>query len=131
MSVIIQSYEEKDNDFLAAEQAEKWASGKRASGIIAEILATCPTLHRKSQRMQAYANTLLLTENMDSNTGEVRQHLHSNRLCHDRNCPICQWRRSKQQRAAFHHAIPGILERHPNIGLIVLTLTIKNCSVVL
>ena len=53
--------------------------------------------------------------------------LQSARFCRVRYCPVCQWRRSLKWRARFFEALPKLLEDHPKVEFIFLTLTVKNC----
>ncbi len=53
--------------------------------------------------------------------------LQSARFCRVRYCPVCQWRRSLKWRARFFEVFPNLLEDHPKVEFIFLTLTVKNC----
>ena len=53
--------------------------------------------------------------------------LQSARFCRVRYCPVCQWRRSLKWRAKFFEVLPKLLEDHPRVKFIFLTLTVKNC----
>jgi plasmid rolling circle replication initiator protein Rep len=140
MSVIIQPCQKKGNNFFVEDLREKpefgfpavteqWVERKKDSEAVAQILAASPAHQRKAQRIHACASVLLDTENADSETGEVKHSVYSNRLCHVRACPTCQWRHAVQIRAIFRHNLPALIEQHPKTGIICLTLTVKNCPV--
>ena len=61
--------------------------------------------------------------------GSLRHKLRSTRFCRVRHCPVCQWRRTLAMIARFHDAIPKMLEDHPKLRYLLLTLTVKNCPI--
>jgi plasmid rolling circle replication initiator protein Rep len=61
------------------------------------------------------------------NAGEKKLRLQSARFCRVRHCPVCQWRRSLVWRARFLRAVPNVLQDHPNVNWLFLTLTVRNC----
>lgn len=65
---------------------------------------------------------------IEEKTGELSLKLNSVKFCRVRQCPICQWRRSKMWIARFLKALPVITEAHPSARYIFLTLTVKNCQ---
>lgn len=65
---------------------------------------------------------------LDESDGVVFK-LHAARFCRVRHCPVCQWRRSLMWRGRFFNALPKVLEDHPQVVPIFLTLTVKNCPV--
>lgn len=62
-------------------------------------------------------------------TGLVKLLLKSAWFCRVRHCPICQWRRSLMWISRFFDAIPRIYEAYPDMRYIMLTLTVRNCSI--
>lgn len=50
-------------------------------------------------------------------------------FCRVRHCPVCQWRRSLRWRAKAMKALPKLVEDHPNLRYLFLTLTLRNCPV--
>lgn len=50
-------------------------------------------------------------------------------FCKARTCPVCQWRRSLMWQARTFTALPAVEKDHPDMGWILLTLTVRNCPV--
>lgn len=59
-------------------------------------------------------------------TGEMRLKLREAIFCRVRNCPICQWRRTKLWMARFLQASPTLCAKYPTARFILLTLTVPN-----
>lgn len=60
--------------------------------------------------------------------GEVAIKLQASRFCRVRHCPVCQWRRGLMWRARFFKIMPKVLQKHPNVRFLFLTLTVRNCE---
>lgn len=95
--------------------------------------AIVQTLYDRSE-LATYANRIrecsqrlcFALESQDA--GEMKLRLRSARFCRVRHCPVCQWRRSLVWRARFLRAVPNVLEAHPNVNWLFLTLTVRNCA---
>ena len=85
---------------------------------------------RQAARMRDCAHRLEFGWVLESSeTGETRLKLKGARFCRVRHCPICQWRRALMWVSRFYHAFPRIYADHPEWRYIMLTLTVRNCSV--
>jgi len=62
-------------------------------------------------------------------TGEEKLKLRAAWFCRNRQCSICQWRKSLVWRAKAFQVLPKIVEAYPKHRFILLTLTIRNCQV--
>lgn len=65
----------------------------------------------------------------EQNKGGLRLKLSSAFFCRVRHCCVCQWRRSLQWRAKAMQALPKLVEDHPKLRYLFLTLTLKNCPI--
>lgn len=97
--------------------AEKMAAALDAAG-----------LERPSVRVRDCAEALFFHLLADAH-GEVHFKLHSAPYCKYRHCPTCQWRRSLRNKAIVMSALPDILRKYPTARFVMLTLTVRNCSV--
>lgn len=61
--------------------------------------------------------------------GEKKWKLHNAHFCRVRGCPICAWRRSLLWTGRMLSAWPEIVGNIPDCQALMLTLTLKNCSV--
>lgn len=85
---------------------------------------------RQAARMRDCAQRLEFGWVLESlETGETRLRLKGARFCRVRHCPICQWRRALMWVSRFYHAFPRIYADHPEWRYIMLTLTVRNCSI--
>ena len=92
--------------------------------------------HYKSAGMDRYAERVDLCSQLlnfrlvpDEKKEEVKLKLASAKFCRVRHCPVCQWRRSLRWRAKAMDALPRLIEDHPKLRYLFLTLTLKNCSI--
>lgn len=108
-----------------------WDLHKAQAVEVAAILDQGLESHqRQAARMRVCANRLEFGWVFESSdTGETRLKLKEARFCRVRSCPICQWRRSLMWIARFYQAFPQIYRDHPEWRYIMLTLTVRNCSV--
>ena len=85
-------------------------------------------LDRYAERIRECSRQLVFAlEAQDA--GELKLRLQSAKFCRVRHCPVCQWRRSMAWRARFFRAVPKVLEAHPGVNWIFLTLTVRNCAI--
>jgi plasmid rolling circle replication initiator protein Rep len=108
---------------------QSWARYKAASQDVADIYRTDSRKKSKAERVHTCSDTLISGLTIDDETGEIKKHIRSTCLCHVRHCPICEWRKMVRTRVRFRKAFPKILEKHPAVGFIFLTLTGKNCHI--
>lgn len=88
------------------------------------------THQRQADRMRVCAETLEFGwVNLPGDTGETKLRLKETRFCRVRHCPICQWRKSLMWISRFYRAFPKIYADHPDWRYLMLTLTIRNCSI--
>jgi plasmid rolling circle replication initiator protein Rep len=66
---------------------------------------------------------------VSTETGELKLRLKHAWFCRVRYCPICQWRRALMWVSRFFDAFPRIYAAHPEMRYIMLTLTVRNCSI--
>ena len=97
----------------------------------AETLAS--TLERTSHtkaaaRVRDCANVLFFGLHCDEKTGELKHKLRSAPFCHNRHCPLCNWRRAMKNKATILSAMPALLNEYKTARFIFLTLTVKNCE---
>lgn len=99
---------------------------------VADILG--PAMMRHDEKMQKRAYRMgecgeniafaVINEN-----GEKKWKLHNAHFCRVRGCPICAWRRSLLWIGRMLNAWPKIVGTVPDCQALMLTLTLKNCSV--
>ena len=108
-----------------------WDIHKAQAVEVARILEQGREQHqRQAARMRDCAEHLEFGWVFESaETGEVKLKLKEARFCRVRHCPICQWRRSLMWVSRFYHAFPRIHRDHPEWRYVMLTLTVRNCSV--
>jgi len=116
--------------FLAADSPsdETWDKHRAYGDQLSDMLAAA-ALPGAAVRVRDCAEALFFAMRADSGTGELKWKLKSAPFCRFRHCPICQWRRSLKTKAIVMSAIPKILEQYPTARFVLLTLTIKNCSI--
>jgi len=109
-----------------------WDKNKAFSGDIVSMLSQSENkAHRKhgvridecAQNLE-FGWVLVSTE-----TGELKLRLKLARFCRVRYCPICQWRRALMWVSRFFDAFPRIYAAYPDMRYIMLTLTVRNCSI--
>lgn len=108
-----------------------WDVHKLQAVRVAGFLAQGDHPHRRqAERMHECAETLEFGWiDLPGDTGETKLRLKQARFCRVRHCPICQWRRSLMWISRFYRAFPKIYADHPDWRYIMLTLTVRNCSV--
>ncbi len=60
---------------------------------------------------------------------ELEFKLFNTKFCRVRHCPICQWRKSMAWIARLYEGLPRLINDHPNVCFIFLTLTVRNCDI--
>lgn len=122
----------EDQPFLSDQspQDKPWDSHKAQSVKVSEALSLGYETHqRQAARMCECAHNLEFGWRDNTETGETALKLKSARFCRVRHCPICQWRRSLMWIARFYQAFPKIYADHPEWRYIMVTFTVRNCSV--
>lgn len=107
---------------------QNWDTRKASANTVSGLLATGDGRHQKQAlRIRECANILQF--------GWVKlEHDHQLQLknayfCDVRNCPICQWRRSRMWLARFFQVFPRIYAAYPTMRYALLTLTVENCDI--
>ena len=92
--------------------------------------------HYKRGGMDRYAERVDLCSQLldfrlvpDEEKDEVKLKLSGAKFCRVRHCPVCQWRRSLRWRAKAMKSLPRLVEEHPKLRYLFLTLTLKNCPI--
>jgi plasmid rolling circle replication initiator protein Rep len=109
-----------------------WDSHRAFGDDVASILNDSHSLvHQKqAKRMTECAQSLEFGWVLVSDaTGECKLRLKLAWFCRVRHCPVCQWRRALMWVSRFFDAFPRIYRAYPDMRYIMLTLTIRNCSV--
>lgn len=122
------------SEFLSdvSPQDKPWDSHKAFCDSVSKVLkGSDKKAHQKqakridecSQNLE-FGWVLVSTE-----TGKMKLRLKYAQFCRVRHCPICQWRRSLMWVARFFDALPRIYSAYPDMRYIMLTLTVRNCSI--
>lgn len=122
----------EDQPFLSDQSPgdKPWDAHKAQSVKVSEALGLGYESHqRQAARMLDCAKSLEFGWRDNIETGESALKLKSARFCRVRHCPICQWRRSLMWIARFYQAFPKIYADHPEWRYIMVTFTVRNCSV--
>ena len=82
-----------------------------------------------SERIRDCSQLLDFLLTPDQSAGEYKLKLASARFCRVRTCVICTWRKSLMYRARAFKAIPPMVQDHPRMRFLFLTLTLKNCPI--
>ncbi len=106
----------------------RWDVIRAYADQIAQAMASAG-LAKYSTRVSECALRLIFDLRPDLATGEIRYKLAQADFCRVRQCPVCQSRRSMRNHARFKERIPEILAAHPTVRWLMLTLTVRNCSV--
>jgi plasmid rolling circle replication initiator protein Rep len=109
-----------------------WDSHKKDNGNVSAILkGSDKKSHQKlGKRIDECSQNLEFGWVLVPNgTGEVKLRLKYAQFCRGRPCPICQWRRALMWVSRFFDAFPRIYAAHPEMRYIMLTLTVRNCSI--
>lgn len=92
--------------------------------------------HYQADGMDRYAERVNLCSQLldfklvpDKDAEGLRLKLSNAFFCRVRHCPVCQWRRSLRWRAKAMQALPQLIEDHPKLRYLFLTLTLKNCPI--
>lgn len=111
---------------------KSWDSHKSSCDDISQMLkGSSKEAHQKqSKRIDECSQSLEFGWVLVSTvTGELKLRLKHAWFCRVRYCPICQWRRALMWVSRFFDAFPRIYAAHPEMRYIMLTLTVKNCSI--
>jgi plasmid rolling circle replication initiator protein Rep len=82
---------------------------------------------RYAERLDDCSNTLEFDIRTDED-GSGTFKLKSAKFCRVRFCPTCQWRRTMKWQAKIFQALPKITEAYPTHRWLFMTLTVKNCN---
>lgn len=99
----------------------KWQERKLKAIELAERLEELGL--KGFERVYQCAEVLKFHQNDD---GTLK--LHQAWFCKNRQCPICNWRRSLKYSAQIAKIVDKAIKRKPKAKFLFLTLTIKNCS---
>lgn len=116
----LSSYSEKD---------KVWDKHRSQSLDVEAIYAQAADFEKYAKRISDCSGVLRFGWRDDLETGESRLRLKEAQFCRVRYCPTCQWRRSLMQQARFLQALPAITEQYPRHRWVLLTLTVRNCSI--
>lgn len=83
---------------------------------------------RYAERIRECANYLEFCYQTAKNNQELELRLFDASFCRVRLCPICSWRRSMRWVVRFRRGLPLLFKDYPDISFLLLTLTIKNCT---
>jgi plasmid rolling circle replication initiator protein Rep len=108
---------------------KKWDDKKMRSSGIAEIFMSKPETHSRGQKMADCAKFLQFEVRDNPAEGQSKLKLAKAIFCHDRFCPVCNWRRGLRLQAKFANAAPLVEEKHNTTNWLFLTLTVRNCQV--
>jgi len=133
-SILVVSDDKTQSQFLSdvSPNDKPWDRNKAFSDNVSQVLkGSDKESHQKQgKRINECAQTLEFGWVLCSTaTGESKLRLKSARFCRVRHCPICQWRRALMWVSRFFDAFPRIYAAYPDMRYIMLTLTVKNCSI--
>jgi plasmid rolling circle replication initiator protein Rep len=109
-----------------------WDKNKAFSGQVSKILQDSDKASHQKQakRIKDCAQNLEFGWVLvPSGAGEIKLRLKYAQFCRVRHCPICQWRRALMWVSRFFDAFPRIYAAYPDMRYIMLTLTVRNCSI--
>ena len=114
-----------ENDFLTdhSPNDKPWDAHKDQTDTVSTLYCEVE-FFRYAERAFGCADRLTFRRNADGALKLATAH-----FCRLRYCPICQWRRSLMWRARFYDSLPKIIEEHPGLRWVFLTLTVRNCPV--
>jgi plasmid rolling circle replication initiator protein Rep len=132
--ILSASNRKTQSEFLTdlSPQDKPWDKNKAFSGdMVSMLIQSENKAHRKhgvridecAQNLE-FGFVLVSTE-----TGETKLRLKLARFCRVRYCPVCQWRRALMWVSRFFDAFPRIYAAYPDMRYIMLTLTVRNCSI--
>lgn len=110
-------------------QDQPWDVHRAQAQALESMLAEWEDGERYARRLSKCSGILKFGIQCDNGSGEVRLRLREARFCRFRHCPVCQWRRCLMWRARFYQSLPQIVSQYPSARWLMLTLTVKNCSV--
>ena len=107
-----------------------WDTWKAAADDVAALYAqaTARTVASHAAKVSACSQTVVLTDVLNRDTGETGYKAESWK-CRERHCPICQSARARKLHRAFSAALPAIMAQVPEGRFLLLTLTVRNCSI--
>jgi plasmid rolling circle replication initiator protein Rep len=121
----------QSQDYLSLEKVVDntaiWGLLKASSVEIARMLKQDSALHQRAKKMRECARTLFFAEHVERATGIVSNPFHHTFRCHDKLCPVCQWRRALQWRTRLYNALQSISS--PQHLIIFPTLTVLDPDV--
>ena len=106
---------------------KKWDDRRAESDRIAELYKGT-ILDPLAGKIEGCAGRLWLAWQIGE-TGDRKLKLRAAWFCRNRQCSICQWRKSSVWRYKAFQIIPKIVKAYPKHRFILLTLTIRNCHV--
>lgn len=112
---------------LSPDRDKPWDQHRSNSDTIASHYRG--TDHQRYAERISFCSELLDFKLVPSPTGTYQLKLSSARFCHVRTCVVCTWRKSLMYRARAFKAIPPLIEAHPNMRFLFMTLTLKNCEI--
>ena len=132
VSYIVTAPESDTNQELALSQVsdrdKPWDSHRSDSDTIASHYRG--TEYQKySERISSCSQLLDFLLVPHQSAGEYRLKLASARFCRVRTCVVCSWRKSLAYRARAFKAIPPMVQDHPRIRFLFITLTLRNCPI--
>lgn len=112
---------------LSPDRDKPWDQHRSNSDTIASHYRG--TEHQRYAERINFCSELLDFKLVPNPTGIYQLKLSSARFCHVRTCVVCTWRKSLMYRARAFKAIPPLIEAHPNMRFLFMTLTLKNCAI--
>lgn len=109
-----------------SEKDKKWDSHRADTQLVQRLYGENSKFERLSTRMESCSKYLDFGQRTDADTGEIGIKLAAAKFCKIRTCPVCSWRRTLKNTARFFSKMPRLLEEHPDLDFIFLTLTVKN-----
>ena len=133
-SILVVSDDKTQSQFLSdvSPNDKPWDRNKAFSDNVSQVLkgSEKESHQKQGKRINECSQNLefgwVLVRN---GTGEVKLRLKYAQFCRVRHCPICQWRRALMWVSRFFDAFPRIYAAYPDMRYIMLTLTVKNCSI--
>ena len=107
-----------------------WDTRKAATDDVAALYAQAHVraIAKHADKLADCSQTVTLTDLINRETGETG-HKAESWKCRGRHCPICQSARARKLHRAFSAALPAVMEQAPKSVFLLLTLTVRNCSI--